>query len=82
MPEAFQLEYVCSDYDSLKKKVEELEKMLKVSNEADARMSSVNIGHKDKGGEIKFYFDPFGDPAKNDAALEECKRMLKDAGGA
>ena len=88
MPEDFQIAYVCSTFDSLVKRVEELEKRnaelesrLKTNVELDARRSSIEVGTPAKGGVIKVYVDPFGDRQKNDEAVLEAVRLLKLAGG-
>ena len=79
--EDYQITYVCGDYDKLVKRVEELEARIKLTNEVDARRSSIKVGTPGKGGVIKAYLDPFGDPAENDKAVLECIRLLKLAGG-
>jgi hypothetical protein len=45
------------------------------------RRDSVDIGTPAKGGNLKCYFDALGDPAENDHAIEEAKRVLAKAGG-
>lgn len=75
------LAFVLQDYDRLANRVEELERRIKVKEEIDARLTSINVGHKDKGGEIKVYIDPYGDSKANEAAVEETKARLKQAGG-
>ena len=79
--EEYQITYVCGDYDKLVKRVEELEARIKLTNEVDARRSSIDVGTPAKGGNVHFYFDPFGDRERNDEALLECLRMLRAAGG-
>jgi hypothetical protein len=88
MPEDFQIAYVCSTFDGLVKRVDELEKRnaelesrLKTNVELDARRSSIEVGTPAKGGAIKGYIDPFGDKVKNEEAIVELLRLLILAGG-
>jgi len=88
MPEDFQIAYVCSTFDGLVKRVEELERKnvelesrLKMNIELDARRSSIEVGTPAKGGALKVYVDPFGDKTKNDDAIVAMIDLLKKAGG-
>ena len=66
---------------SLSRRVEVLEAALKERGEVEARRSSIEVGTPAKGGSIKCYFDPFGDPQANEDAINEAKRLLALAGG-
>lgn len=88
MVEEFQKEYVFNTFDALVKRIDELENKIKdfeakatKTAEADARRSSIEVGTPAKGGSIKAYVDPFGDPKKNDEAIAEMVRLLRLAGG-
>ena len=66
---------------SLSRRVEVLEAALKERGEVEARRSSIEVGTPAKGGPIKCYSDPFGDPQANEDAINEAKRLLALAGG-
>lgn len=80
-PDPVKLAFILDDYDRLAKRVEDLERRMRIKEEIDARLTSINVGHKDKGGEIKVYIDPYGDPTVNAAAIDETMARLRQAGG-
>ena len=72
------LEKKCAD---LKARIEALEAAVAGREAVDARRSSIEVGTPAKGGAIKVYLDPYGDPKANEDAINEAKRLLALAGG-
>ena len=77
-----ELELALAQVPRLVERIEALEKALGDREAVDARRSSIEVGTPAKGGSIKCYFDPFGDPKVNEDAVNEAKRLLAIAGGA
>ena len=69
------------DIKRLSVRVEVLEAALRERGEVEARRSSIEVGTPAKGGSLKVYMDPFGDPQANEDAINEAKRLLALAGG-
>lgn len=69
------------DIKRLSVRVEVLEAALRERGEVEARRSSIEVGTPAKGGAIKVYLDPYGDPKANEDAINEAKRLLALAGG-
>ena len=76
-----ELELALAQVPRLVERIEALEKALGDREAVDARRSSIEVGTPAKGGSIKCYFDPFGDPKVNEDAVNEAKRLLAIAGG-
>jgi len=76
-----ELELVLMQVPSLLDRIEKLEKALAERDAVDARRSSIEVGTPAKGGALKVYLDPFGDPKANEDAINEAKRLLALAGG-
>ena len=88
MPEYFQIEYVCSTFDGLVRRVDELEmknaelmEQIKHNSAADLRRNSVDIQTAAKGGNFKAYFDPGAPIEENDVLLAETARVFVNSGG-
>lgn len=77
-----ELELALMQVPDLVARIEKLEKALADREAVDARRSSIEVGTPAKGGALKVYLDPFGDPKVNDDAINEAKRLLALAGGA
>lgn len=73
------LAFILDDYDRLTKRVEDLEKRVRVTEAIDSRRSSIEVGTPAKGGAMKVYFDPFAQKEENDAAIAEAVRVLEKA---
>lgn len=65
----------------IRKRVGMLEAELRDRGAIEARKSSIEVGTPAKGGAIKVYLDPYGDPKANEDAINEAKRLLALAGG-
>ncbi len=70
-----------AEIGALNKRVAVLEAALRDRGEIDARRSSIEVGHPDKGGLLKVYTDPYGDTQANIDAVDEQKCLLALAGG-
>jgi hypothetical protein len=70
-----------AEIGTLNKRIGVLEAVLRDRGEIDARRSSIEVGTPAKGGALKVYLDPYGDPKANEDAINEAKRLLALAGG-
>jgi hypothetical protein len=70
-----------AEITELRKRMGMLEAELRDRGAIDARRSSIEVGTPAKGGALKVYMDPFGDPQANEDAINEAKRLLALAGG-
>lgn len=70
-----------AEIGALNKRVAVLEAALRDRGEIDARRSSIEVGHPDKGGLLKVYTDPYGDTQANIDAVNEQRYLLAMAGG-
>lgn len=76
-----ELELALAQVPDLVERIEKLEKALAERDAVDARRSSIEVGHPDKGGLLKVYTDPYGDTQANIDAVDEQKCLLALAGG-
>ena len=76
-----ELELALAQVPHLVERIEKLEKVLAEREAVDARRSSIEVGHADKGGLLKVYTDPYGDTQANIDAVNEQRYLLAMAGG-
>lgn len=75
------VERLDKENELLKARVKVLEEIDEQRAAIDARRSSIEVGHADKGGLLKVYTDPYGDAQANIDAVNEQRYLLAMAGG-
>ena len=76
-----ELELALAQVPHLVERIEKLENAIAERDAVDARRSSIEVGHADKGGLLKVYTDPYGDTQANIDAVNEQRYLLAMAGG-